>query len=103
VISATGLLHRYGSHGALPRILCICWISPIQVQWGTKPIEIPLYTISVWVASIQREAMTISILVETSQLGFRVTAGGPLGLSAEAASAAEAVNALQEMIAGRLE
>ena len=47
--------------------------------------------------------MTISILVEPSQVGFRATTGGPLELSAEAASAAEAVNALQEMIAGRLE
>jgi hypothetical protein len=42
-------------------------------------------------------------LVEPSQVGFRATTGGPLELSAEAASAAEAVNALQEMIAGRLE
>jgi hypothetical protein len=47
--------------------------------------------------------MTISILVEPSQVGFRATTGGPLELSAEAASAAEAVNARQEMIAGRLE
>ena len=47
--------------------------------------------------------MTISILVEPSQLGFRATTGGPLELSAEAASAAEAVKALQEMIAGRIE
>jgi hypothetical protein len=47
--------------------------------------------------------MTISILVEPSQVGFRATTGGPLELSAEAASAAEAVNALQEMITGRLE
>jgi hypothetical protein len=47
--------------------------------------------------------MTISILVEPSQVGFRATTGGPLELSAEAASAAEAVNAPQEMIAGRLE
>ncbi len=46
--------------------------------------------------------MTISILVEPSQVGFRAT-GGPLDLSAEAASAAEAVNALQEKIANRLE
>ncbi len=34
----------------------VCWISPIQVKWGTKPIEIPLDTNSVWVASIQSEA-----------------------------------------------
>jgi len=47
--------------------------------------------------------MTISILVEPSQVGFRATTGGPLELSAEAASAAEAVSALQGMIAGRLE
>ncbi len=47
--------------------------------------------------------MTISILVEPSQVGFRATTGGPLVLSAEAASAAAAVNALQEMIAVRLE
>jgi len=47
--------------------------------------------------------MTISILVEPSEAGFRATTGGPLELSAEAASAAEAVNALQEKIAGRLE
>ena len=47
--------------------------------------------------------MTISILVEPSQVGFRATTGGPLELSAEAASAAEAVKALQEMIAGRIE
>jgi len=47
--------------------------------------------------------MTISILVEPSQVGFRATTGGPLDLSAEAASAAEAVNALQEKIANRLE
>jgi hypothetical protein len=46
--------------------------------------------------------MTISILVEPSQVGFRATTGGPLELAAEASSAAEAVNALQEMIAGRL-
>ena len=48
-------------------------------------------------------AMTISILVEPSEVGFRATTGGPLELSAEAASAAEAVNALQEKIASRLE
>jgi hypothetical protein len=47
--------------------------------------------------------MTISILVEPSQVGFRATTGGSLKLSAEAASAAEAVNALQKMIAVRLE
>jgi hypothetical protein len=47
--------------------------------------------------------MTISILVEPSQVGFRATTGGPLDLSAEAAPAAEAVNALQEKIANRLE
>jgi hypothetical protein len=47
--------------------------------------------------------MTISILVEPSQLGFRATTGGPLELSAEAASAAGAVKALHEMISVRLE
>jgi hypothetical protein len=47
--------------------------------------------------------MTISILVEPTQVGFRATTGGPLELSAEASSAAEAVNALQEQIANRLE
>ena len=47
--------------------------------------------------------MTISILVEPSQAGFRATTGGPLELSAEAASAAEAVNALKEKIANRFE
>jgi hypothetical protein len=47
--------------------------------------------------------MTISILVEPSQVGFRAMTGGPLELSAEAASAAEAVDAIQEMIAGRLD
>ena len=47
--------------------------------------------------------MTIPILVEPSQVGFRATTGGPLDLSAEAASAAEAINALQAMIASRLE
>jgi len=47
--------------------------------------------------------MTISILVEPNQVGFRATTGGPLELSAEAASAAEAVSALHGMIAGRLE
>jgi hypothetical protein len=39
----------------------------------------------------------------TRQVGFRATTGGPLDLSAEAASAAEAVNALHEKIANRLE
>jgi hypothetical protein len=47
--------------------------------------------------------MRISILAEPSQVGFRATTGGPLELSAEAASAADAVNLLQEMIAARLE
>lgn len=46
--------------------------------------------------------MTISILVEPSQVGFRATTGGPLELSAEAASAAEAVNAVQAKIAAWL-
>ena len=47
--------------------------------------------------------MTISILVEPTPIGFSATTGGPLNLSAEAVSAAEAVNALQEKIARRLE
>ncbi len=47
--------------------------------------------------------MTISILVEPIQVGFRATTGGPLELSAEAASAAAAVKALHEKIASRLE
>jgi hypothetical protein len=47
--------------------------------------------------------MMISILVEPSQLGSRTSKRGPLELSARAASAAEAVNAIQEKIAGRLE
>lgn len=58
------------------------------------------YTIHV----AEREAaMTISILVEPSPLGFCATTGGLLDLSAEAASAAAAVHALQEKIARRLE
>jgi hypothetical protein len=47
--------------------------------------------------------MTIAILVEPSPMGFCASTGGPLDLSAEAASAAEAVNALREKIARRLE
>jgi hypothetical protein len=47
--------------------------------------------------------MAISILVEPSPTGFCAATGGPLNLSAEAASAAEAVNALDEKIARRLE
>ena len=46
--------------------------------------------------------MTILILVEPSQVRFRATTGGPLELLAEAASAAEPVNVLYEMIAGGL-
>ncbi len=42
--------------------------------------------------------MTISILVEPSQAGFRARTGGPLDMSAEATSAAEAVTALQAQI-----
>jgi hypothetical protein len=45
--------------------------------------------------------MTISILVEPSQLGFRATTGGPLDLSVEATSAAEALTALQLQIDSR--
>ncbi len=48
--------------------------------------------------------MTISILVEpTSQVGFRATTGGPLDLSAEAASAAEALTALRAKIDNRFQ
>ena len=47
--------------------------------------------------------MTISILVEPTPIGFCATTGGPLDLSAEAVSAAEAVNALHEKIVRRLE
>ena len=47
--------------------------------------------------------MTISILVEPSQLGFRATTGGPLDLSAEAESAAEALTALQAKIDSRFQ
>ncbi len=46
--------------------------------------------------------MSISILVEPSQSGFRAATGAPLDLSAEAPSAAEAVNAVNEKIARRL-
>jgi hypothetical protein len=46
-------------------------------------------------------AMTISILVEPNQDGFLATTGGPLDLSAEAASAADAVTALQGKIDSR--
>src|ERR1700689_770578 len=45
--------------------------------------------------------MTIPILVEPSQTGFRAMTGGPLDMSAEAASAAEALAALQAQIDGR--
>lgn len=47
--------------------------------------------------------MSISILVEPSETGFRATTGAPLDLSADAPSAAEAVNALNEKIARRLQ
>lgn len=47
--------------------------------------------------------MTIAILVEPSHDGFRATTGGPLELSAEAASAAEALTALQVKIGRRFE
>src|SRR4051794_13858211 len=46
--------------------------------------------------------MIISILVEPSSTGFCATTGGPLDLSTEAASAAEAVRELHEKIAHRL-
>jgi hypothetical protein len=48
-------------------------------------------------------AMTISILIEPSQVGFRAMTGGPLDLSAEAASAVEALTALQAKIDSRFE
>jgi len=47
--------------------------------------------------------VTISILVEPTQAGFRATTGGPLDLSVEATSAVEAVTALQEKIDSRFE
>ena len=47
--------------------------------------------------------MSIPILVEPSPTGFFATTGGPFDLSAEATSAAEAIQALQEKIARRLE
>src|SRR5262245_13642638 len=47
--------------------------------------------------------MSITILVQPIPTGFSPTTAGPLDLSAEAASAAEAVLALQEKIARRLE
>jgi len=46
--------------------------------------------------------MTIPILVEPSPAGFRAITGGPLDLSAEAASAAEALTALESQIDSRL-
>src|SRR5437588_523462 len=47
--------------------------------------------------------MTTSILVEPCQAGFRAITGGPLDLSAAAASAAEALVALQAKINSRFE
>ena len=47
--------------------------------------------------------MSIPILVEPSPTGFFATTGGPFDLSAEAPSAAEAIQALQEKIVRRLE
>jgi hypothetical protein len=47
--------------------------------------------------------MSIPILVEPSPAGFCATTGGPFDLSAEAASAAEAIQVVQEKIARRLE
>lgn len=46
--------------------------------------------------------MTVPILVEPVAGGFQAIAGGPLGLSAHGASAAEAVNALRAKIGARL-
>ncbi len=51
----------------------------------------------------RRKLFPTRSLVEPSEVGFRATTGGPLELSAEAASAAEAVYALNEKIANRLE
>ncbi len=45
--------------------------------------------------------MTISILVEPSQVGFRATTGSPLDLSAEAGSVAAALTDLQAQIGSR--
>lgn len=45
--------------------------------------------------------MSISILVEPSQSGFRATTGGPLDLSAEADSAEHALAELQAKIDSR--
>jgi hypothetical protein len=47
--------------------------------------------------------VTISILVEPSPNGFSAATGGPLDLSAEAASVAEAIKALYEKFTRRLE
>jgi hypothetical protein len=47
--------------------------------------------------------MTIPILVESNPAGFVATTGGPLNLSAEATSAAEAIQAVQRKITRRLE
>ena len=47
--------------------------------------------------------MSIPILVEPSPTGFFATTGGPFDLSAEASSAAEAIQALREKIVRRLE
>ncbi|HEX3146626.1 MAG TPA: hypothetical protein VHR66_00900 [Gemmataceae bacterium] len=46
--------------------------------------------------------MSIPILIEPALGGFRAAAGGPLDLSAEATSVAEAVAALRSKIASRL-
>ncbi len=47
--------------------------------------------------------MTIPVLVEPTAVGYRATTGGPFDLSADAATAAEAINALQDKIARRLQ
>ena len=47
--------------------------------------------------------MSISILVEPKESGFRATTGGPFELSAEASSAAEALSAVQAQIKSRFE
>ena len=50
----------------------------------------------------QGTPMSIPILVEPSENGYRAAAGGPLDLSAEAGTAAAAVAALRAKIGDRL-
>lgn len=46
--------------------------------------------------------MSISVLIEPTESGFRAETGGPLNLSAEAASTEAAIDALQAMISQRI-